>query len=98
RPPEIAADTAEATHEIVDHPVRVRVVGIESIELAVGWKIDARLPLRGEDDAGGIDQRLFAWKCREPFGDRIGADGRCEDRKLAGNRELGLLVVALVLG
>ena len=72
-------DAAEPPHEVVDHPVGIRMTDVEAIELAVGGQIDARLPLNVEDDTRGVDQRLFARQGCQPVGHWIRADRRGED-------------------
>ncbi len=79
RPADGTGDAGHRTDEVFDHPVRVRVVDVEPVELAVGREIDPRLPLDVEDDARGVDDRLLAGEGSEPIRDRVRSDRGRED-------------------
>ena len=80
RPPvrnaDFGLDSADATDEVLDHPVRVGMVGIEAVELAVCRQVDPGTALRVDDHARRVDHRLLVRECREPVDGRIRADGR----------------------
>ncbi len=44
----------EPADEVINHAVGVRVIHVESIQLAIRRQIDAGLTLKIEDDAGGV--------------------------------------------
>ena len=78
---DFAADAAEFVDEVFDHPVGVGMIDVEAVEFAISGEVDAGLALKIEDDARGVDERLFAGQCGKPIRDRIGADrGRQDSR------------------
>ena len=77
---------AHGRDEVLDHPVGVRMVDVETVEFPVGGKIDPGLALGVEDDPGGIGDGLFGGESVQPAGDGIGPDRGGQDARLAGNR------------
>ena len=69
--------SAHAGHrpdEVVDHPVRFRVVHVEPIQLPIRHQVDPRQLLGVKHDRGRVSQRLLAGKRREPVRNRVAAD------------------------
>ena len=85
----LGADAGHGADEVFDHAVGIGMIDVEAIEFAVGGQIDARLALRVEDDARGIEARLLAGQRRQPVGNGIGADGGGEDGGLRRHRGPG---------
>ena len=67
--------------EILDHSVGVGMIHIETIEFAVGGKVDAGLPLEVEHYPRRVEQRLLARQGREPIGNRIRPNGGRENSR-----------------
>jgi hypothetical protein len=65
--------------EVLNHAIGVGMIDIEAVKLAIGGQVNTRLPLKVEDDASRIDQRLLARECHQPIGYRIRTHGRAED-------------------
>ena len=76
---DLAIDAGHGTNEVFDHAVGVGVVDVETVELAVGGKVDASLVLDVENYARGVNDGLLGRKGREPVWNRIGTDGGGED-------------------
>ena len=68
--PHLGAYAGHRAEEVFDHPVGIGMIDVEAIEFAIGGQIDARLALRVEDDAGGIEPRLLAGQGRQPIRER----------------------------
>ena len=77
--PHLGAYAGHRTEEVFDHAVGIGMIDVEAIEFAIGGQIDARLALRVEDDAGGIEPRLLAGQGRQPIRNGIAAHGGGED-------------------
>ena len=80
--PNPSANAFHRRDEILDHSIRVGMIDVEAVELAIGWKIDARLPLQIENYPHRVGSRLIARQRSEPVGYRVrtnsgGSDAWC---------------------
>ena len=80
--PDRRANARHRAHEIFDHAVCLGMIEVEARQFAVADDVDAGLFLGVNDDARGIDQRLFGRQRRQPIGKRIRADHGCLDTRL----------------
>ncbi len=87
-PADLRPHPGHRADEVLDHPVRVRVVDVEPVQLPVGHHVDPGHLLGLEHDACGVDQRLLARQGGEPVGDGVGAD---DGRADGWGRHAGLL-------
>src|ERR1700674_3338942 len=76
RTPDCPADSIHRLHEVLDHPVGLRMVRIEAIELAVDRQVDACKLLQVEDDCRCIAYPLLAWMGDQPLRDGVAANQR----------------------
>ena len=68
---EFRAGAAHRPHEVFNHPVGIGVIGVEAVEFSIGGQVDARLALRVENHAGGVDDSLLGGHGLQPFGDGV---------------------------
>jgi len=77
----LVAHALHRPHEVLDHPVGLGMVEVEAVELAVADDIDAGGLLRGDDDAGRVDQALLRRRAQQPLRHRVRADDRGLDTR-----------------
>ena len=68
--PHLGAYAGHGADEVLDHAVGIGMIDVEAVEFAVGGQVDARLALRVEDDARGVEARLLAGQRGQPVGNR----------------------------
>ena len=78
-PADFGPDPVHLAHEVLDHPVRLRVVRVEAVQLAIDHEVDAGELLNVQDHRSSVFQRLLARVGDQPRGDGIAAHQRGED-------------------